>query len=58
MGEVEQTIAAIIAGFVGRLIQVGATDSFFALGGDSIMSIQLSSALRSAGYELRPPRRL
>ncbi|GAB08128.2 putative non-ribosomal peptide synthetase, partial [Gordonia amarae NBRC 15530] len=52
-GEVERTIAAIIAGFVGH-DQVGATDSFFALGGDSIMSIQLSSALRAAGYELRP----
>ncbi|HET6377221.1 MAG TPA: amino acid adenylation domain-containing protein [Methylocella sp.] len=34
--------------------RVGATDNFFALGGDSILSIQASSRLRAAGFEVTP----
>ncbi|MFT4127439.1 MAG: amino acid adenylation domain-containing protein, partial [Gordonia sp. (in: high G+C Gram-positive bacteria)] len=49
----EQRIAAIVAGVLG-VDRVGATQSFFALGGDSIMSIQLSALLRAAGYPLGP----
>jgi amino acid adenylation domain-containing protein/non-ribosomal peptide synthase protein (TIGR01720 family) len=49
----EARIAEIVAGILG-VESVGVTDSFFALGGDSIMSIQLSTVLRGAGYELSP----
>nr|WP_053777916.1 non-ribosomal peptide synthetase [Gordonia sp. NB41Y] len=52
-GRIEQTLAGIVAGLLG-LDRVGATDSFFALGGDSIMSIQFASAARSAGVDLTP----
>lgn len=31
---------------------IGITDNFFAIGGDSIKSIQISSRMRTAGYEL------
>uniref|UniRef100_UPI0010F502A8 non-ribosomal peptide synthetase n=1 Tax=Gordonia sp. GAMMA TaxID=2502241 RepID=UPI0010F502A8 len=34
--------------------RVSVTESFFALGGDSIMSIQLASAARAAGLDLSP----
>ncbi|MEV4886450.1 amino acid adenylation domain-containing protein [Chitinophaga ginsengisegetis] len=33
------------------IAQVSVTDNFFSLGGDSIKSIQITSRLRSAGYE-------
>ncbi|GAB08434.1 putative non-ribosomal peptide synthetase [Gordonia araii NBRC 100433] len=49
----ERRIADIVAGVLG-VDRVGVTDSFFALGGDSIMSIQLSSLLRAEGFELGP----
>ncbi|WP_344786270.1 amino acid adenylation domain-containing protein, partial [Gordonia caeni] len=49
----EQTIAQIVSGLVG-VGRVSATDSFFALGGDSIMSIQLASAAKAAGLALSP----
>ncbi|MFT4088143.1 MAG: amino acid adenylation domain-containing protein, partial [Gordonia sp. (in: high G+C Gram-positive bacteria)] len=51
--ESEATLAAIVAGLLG-VPAVSVTESFFALGGDSIMSIQLASAARSAGMELSP----
>ncbi|MFE5701588.1 amino acid adenylation domain-containing protein [Rhodococcus koreensis] len=44
----EETIAALFAETLG-LEHVGIRESFFALGGDSILSIQLVSRLRSAG---------
>ncbi|MEU7769457.1 amino acid adenylation domain-containing protein, partial [Nocardia sp. NPDC049190] len=44
----ERTIAGVFADVLG-ITSVGATTSFFALGGDSIMSIQLASRLKSAG---------
>ncbi|MDF2813285.1 MAG: hypothetical protein K0S56_4316, partial [Microvirga sp.] len=37
-----------------RLDDIGVTDSFFALGGDSIMSIQLVSRARAAGLSFSP----
>ncbi|WP_344716506.1 amino acid adenylation domain-containing protein [Gordonia defluvii] len=49
----EGRIAEIVAGVLG-VDRVGVTDSFFALGGDSIMSIQLSALLRGQGYVLSP----
>ncbi|GAC78165.1 non-ribosomal peptide synthase domain TIGR01720/amino acid adenylation domain-containing protein [Gordonia malaquae] len=49
----EEALAAIVSGLLGR-DRVGVTDSFFGMGGDSIMSIQLASAARAAGIELTP----
>ncbi|WP_338855634.1 amino acid adenylation domain-containing protein [Gordonia hongkongensis] len=49
----EETLAAIVAGLLG-LDTVSVTESFFALGGDSIMSIQLASAAKAAGLSLSP----
>ncbi len=46
--DLERTIAAAFADVLG-VASVGASTSFFALGGDSIMSIQLASRLKSAG---------
>ncbi|NED66792.1 hypothetical protein G3I15_38275, partial [Streptomyces sp. SID10244] len=51
--DAERTLAGIVAGLLGAE-RVGATDSFFTLGGDSIMSIQLASAAKSAGFALTP----
>ena len=51
--EAEARIAEIIAGILGVGVR-GSHRLFFALGGDSIMSIQLSTVLRGAGYELSP----
>jgi non-ribosomal peptide synthase protein (TIGR01720 family) len=47
----------VLAGLVGELLglaEVGIDDSFFALGGDSISSIQLVSRARGAGLLLTP----
>ena len=49
----EETLASIVAGLLG-LERVGVTESFFALGGDSIMSIQLASAAKASGLVLSP----
>ncbi|WP_245552370.1 non-ribosomal peptide synthetase, partial [Nocardia aobensis] len=46
--ELERTVAAAFTDVLG-VSGVGATTSFFALGGDSIMSIQLASRLRAVG---------
>ncbi|MCP2287804.1 non-ribosomal peptide synthetase [Nocardia amikacinitolerans] len=46
--EVETTLARLFAEVLG-IDTVGADDSFFALGGDSIMSIQLVTRARAAG---------
>ncbi|WYY18776.1 non-ribosomal peptide synthase/polyketide synthase [Gordonia malaquae] len=53
VGDAERTLAAIVAGLLG-LDRVSVTESFFALGGDSIMSIQLASGARAAGLDLSP----
>ncbi|GAC71058.1 non-ribosomal peptide synthetase, partial [Gordonia soli] len=52
-GAVEEQLASIVAGLLG-LDRVSVVESFFALGGDSIMSIQLASAARSAGLSISP----
>ena len=52
--EAERVVAAIWADILG-LAEVGAEDDFFALGGDSILSIRLTSRLRAAfGRQLTP----
>ncbi|GAA3079347.1 hypothetical protein GCM10020000_76270 [Streptomyces olivoverticillatus] len=51
--EREETIAALFAEVLG-LPRTGIDDSFFDLGGDSIMAIQLVSRLRKAGLLLSP----
>ncbi|EGD53199.1 non-ribosomal peptide synthetase, partial [Gordonia neofelifaecis] len=52
-GDAEERLAAVVAGIMGHE-RVSVTESFFAMGGDSIMSIQLASAARAAGIELSP----
>ncbi|MBN0975540.1 amino acid adenylation domain-containing protein, partial [Gordonia sp. BP-119] len=49
----ETVLARIVADLLG-IEQVGVDDSFFALGGDSIMSIQLVSRAKREGMVLRP----
>ncbi|MGW4071887.1 condensation domain-containing protein, partial [Nocardia grenadensis] len=50
---VEQTIAEVFAEVLG-VDQVGVDDSFFALGGDSIVSIQLVSRAKARGVVFSP----
>ncbi len=50
--DMERTIAAAFADVLG-VASVGASTSFFALGGDSIMSIQLAARLKAAGVVVR-----
>jgi amino acid adenylation domain-containing protein/non-ribosomal peptide synthase protein (TIGR01720 family) len=49
----EQTLCAIVA-TVLKLDRVGAHEDFFALGGDSILSITVASQARKAGIDLSP----
>ncbi|MDQ0377609.1 non-ribosomal peptide synthetase [Amycolatopsis thermophila] len=51
--ELEKCIAGLFADVLG-LPQVGADDSFFALGGDSIVSMRLVSKARGAGLAFTP----
>ncbi|MCT9933565.1 amino acid adenylation domain-containing protein [Planotetraspora sp. A-T 1434] len=50
-GPVEEILAGIYAAVLG-LPRVGADDDFFALGGDSIVSIQIVARARQAGLRL------
>ncbi|MEC4016310.1 non-ribosomal peptide synthetase [Streptomyces sp. H27-D2] len=52
-GEIEETLCGLFAGVLG-LERVGVEDSFFELGGDSIMSMQLASRARRAGLVVTP----
>ena len=52
-GETEKAIAEGFASVLGLSIPIGALDSFYALGGDSIKSIRLVSQLRKQGIELQ-----
>uniref|UniRef100_UPI000DDA7C18 non-ribosomal peptide synthase/polyketide synthase n=1 Tax=Streptomyces triticisoli TaxID=2182797 RepID=UPI000DDA7C18 len=49
----ERTLAAIWSEVLG-VAEVGATDNYFALGGDSILGIRIVSAARRAGLALTP----
>ncbi|MEO3860228.1 non-ribosomal peptide synthase/polyketide synthase [Acrocarpospora sp. B8E8] len=49
----EQLMVELIAGMLG-LERVGVADDFFALGGDSIVAMQLVSRIRSAGLVITP----
>nr|WP_067542431.1 non-ribosomal peptide synthetase [Nocardia crassostreae] len=51
-GEVETRLAELFTQVLG--VRVGAEDSFFAAGGDSILSIQLVSRARAAGIVFTP----
>ncbi|MBR1212272.1 non-ribosomal peptide synthase/polyketide synthase [Bradyrhizobium sp. JYMT SZCCT0180] len=50
---VEMALAAIWAELLGRPV-VGLADNFFELGGDSIISLQMVSRARRAGYLIEP----
>ncbi len=50
---VEKTLAAVYADVLG-VERVGVDDSFFELGGDSIMSMQVVARARAAGLSCRP----
>ncbi|MFI6955728.1 amino acid adenylation domain-containing protein [Nocardia sp. NPDC050408] len=52
VGAVESRLAELYAQVLG--VRVGAEDSFFAAGGDSILSIQLVSRARAAGLLFTP----
>ncbi|MEU8901536.1 amino acid adenylation domain-containing protein, partial [Nocardia sp. NPDC048505] len=52
-GELESRIAEVFAQVLG-VSRIGAEDSFFAAGGDSILSIQLVSRARAAGIVFTP----
>ncbi|WP_328350271.1 amino acid adenylation domain-containing protein [Mycobacterium sp. NBC_00419] len=52
-GHTERAVAAVM----GELLDVagiGRDDEFFALGGDSILSVQLASRLRAKGFQVQP----
>jgi amino acid adenylation domain-containing protein/non-ribosomal peptide synthase protein (TIGR01720 family) len=49
--ELEQLLVNVWQQVLG-IARLGITDNFFDLGGDSIKSIQISSRIRTAGYEL------
>ncbi|MBD8507903.1 amino acid adenylation domain-containing protein, partial [Hoyosella sp. G463] len=50
--ETEEALAAVFAEVLG-MDQVSVVESFFALGGDSIVSIQLVARAKAAGYSIR-----
>ncbi|CAG9164010.1 non-ribosomal peptide synthase/polyketide synthase [Cupriavidus pampae] len=55
-GEVEQALAAVWAEVLGveRAGQIGRHDNFFERGGDSIVSLQIVSKARRAGWKITP----
>ncbi len=52
-GEVEEALAAVWSEVLG-ITQVGRHDNFFELGGDSILSLQIVTKLRRAGWKITP----
>ena len=55
-GHIEELIAKAFAEVLGLQLPIGAIDSFFSLGGDSIKSIRLVSLLRQQGVEVTVPQ--
>ncbi|MFJ9528252.1 amino acid adenylation domain-containing protein [Streptomyces cyaneofuscatus] len=53
VGEAESAVCAAMAQVLS-LPRIGADDDFFALGGDSIVTVRLAGALRSEGWEVSP----
>ena len=53
MTDAEETLAAIWAEVLG-LPSVAATDDFFELGGDSILSIRIIARAHEAGFSITP----
>ncbi|WP_275428512.1 amino acid adenylation domain-containing protein [Streptomyces sp. CS090A] len=53
VGEAESAVCAAMAQVLA-LPRIGADDDFFALGGDSIVTVRLAGALRSEGWEVSP----
>ncbi|MDW4908654.1 amino acid adenylation domain-containing protein [Streptomyces sp. ADMS] len=51
--ELEKALCGVFAGVLG-LNEIGVDDDFFALGGDSIMAMQLVSRARAAGVRITP----
>ena len=49
--EVEELLAGVWCGVLG-VDRIGIDDNFFSIGGDSIKSIQISSRMRSHGYDV------
>ena len=52
-GDVERALSAVVAEVLG-VSEAGADDDFFALGGDSIVAMQLVSRARAAGLRITP----
>ncbi|KIO49753.1 phosphopantetheine-binding protein, partial [Nitrosospira sp. NpAV] len=52
-GEVEEVLAGIWAEVLG-IGRVGRNDNFFELGGDSILSLQIVTKVRRAGWKITP----
>src|SRR5262249_18643675 len=55
---VEQTLVAIWQQVLGVQAQIGIHDNFFALGGDSILSMQIIAHARQAGIGKLTPKQL
>ena len=51
--DTEQALAAVFADLLSTS-EVGRFDDFFALGGDSILSVQLASRARAVGLSVNP----
>ncbi|SOD20611.1 non-ribosomal peptide synthetase [Nitrosomonas ureae] len=52
-GEIEETLAAIWQEIL-RIDRIGRNDNFFELGGDSILSLQIVTKVRRAGWKITP----
>jgi amino acid adenylation domain-containing protein/non-ribosomal peptide synthase protein (TIGR01720 family) len=53
VGEIEEKLASVWADVL-KLEQVGTTDNFFALGGDSILSLQIIARAKRQGIKITP----
>jgi amino acid adenylation domain-containing protein/non-ribosomal peptide synthase protein (TIGR01720 family) len=53
--EIERLLVKIVAEVLG-VERIGVSDDFYELGGDSILTLQIASRLRQAGWRLSPRR--